>query len=118
MKLKTLYLAFCFVGTALPYWEFAPWVMQYGLNLRLLIHELFANRISAFFGMDVLISAVVLLRFVRVESARLGMRRWWLPALAVFTVGVSLGLPLFLYLRELKLENGGTIAPEHLAARL
>ena len=105
MKLKTLYLAFCFVGITLPYWEFVPWVMQHGLNLRLLLAELFANRISAFFGMDVLISAVVLLRFVRVESARLHIRGWWLPVLAVFTVGVSLALPLFLYLRELTLEK-------------
>ena len=105
MRLKTLYLAFCVVGIALPYWEFVPWVMQHGLNLRLLLAELFANRISAFFGMDVLISAVVLLRFVRVESARLHIRGWWLPVLAVFTVGVSLALPLFLYLRELTLEK-------------
>jgi uncharacterized protein DUF2834 len=105
MKLKTLYLAFCFVGLALPYWEFVPWVVQHGLNLRLFLNELFANRISAFFGLDVLISAVVLLRFIRVESARLHIRQWWLPVLAVFTVGVSLGLPLFLYLRELRLES-------------
>jgi len=111
MKLKTLYLAFCVVGIALPYWEFVPWVMQHGLNLRLLLADLFANRISAFFAMDVLISAVVLLRFIRVESARLEIRGWWLPVLAVFTVGVSLALPLFLYLRETKLEhpNSSTI---------
>jgi hypothetical protein len=108
MKLKTLYLAFCFVGIALPYWEFVPWVMQHGLNLRLLLHDLFANRIGAFFGMDVLVSAVVLLRFIRVESARLNIRNWWLPVLAVFTVGVSLALPLFLYLRELGLGTRGT----------
>lgn len=108
MKLKTLYLAFCLVGAALPYWEFVPWVLQHGLNLRLLLQELFANRISAFFGMDVLVSVVVLLRFVRVESTRLHIRRWWLPVLAVFTVGVSLGLPLFtLYAGAETREHGG-----------
>jgi Protein of unknown function DUF2834 len=105
MKVKTLYLAFCLVGLALPYWEFIPWVMQHGLNLRLLIQELFGNRISAFFGMDVLVSAVVFLSFVRAERTRLRIRAWWLPVLAVFTVGVSLGLPLFLYLREVELDK-------------
>ena len=105
MKLKTLYLAFCFVGIALPYWYFVPWVMQHGLNLRLLLHELFANRISAIFGMDVLVSAVVLLRFIRAERTRLDIRGWWLPILAVLTVGVSLALPQFLYLRERTLES-------------
>jgi hypothetical protein len=113
MKRKTVYLVFCFVGIALPYAVFVPWLMQHGLNLSLMVRELFANRVSAFFGVDVLVSAVVLLRFIRVERARLDIRLWWLPAVAVFTVGVSLGLPLFLYLRELRLENAGEreIAP-------
>jgi hypothetical protein len=34
------------------------------------VRELFANRISAFFGMDVLVSAVVLIVFMRIESRR------------------------------------------------
>jgi uncharacterized protein DUF2834 len=33
-----------------------------------------------------------------------------LPLIAVLTVGVSLGLPLFLYLRERTLEHGRTQA--------
>lgn len=107
MKPKTLYLAFCFVGVVLPYSEFVPWIVQHGLNFPLLIRELFANRISAFFGIDVLVSAIVLLRFIRVESARLDIHAWWLALVGTLTVGVSLGLPLFLYLRELRLDQPG-----------
>jgi len=55
--------------------------------------------------MDVLVSAVVLFLFMRVESVRLNIRRRWPPVLAVLTVGVSLGLPMFLYMRELRLEQ-------------
>lgn len=105
MKPKTLYLALCVAGVALPYWQFLPWVLQHGLNLPLFARELFANRIGAFFGMDVIVSAVALLAFTRIESARLGIRRRWLVVVAVLTVGVSLGLPLFLYLRELEQEQ-------------
>jgi Terpene cyclase DEP1 len=105
MKLKTIYLLLCFAGAVLPYWEFVPWVAQHGLNLALLLRELFANRISAFFGMDVVISAIVLITFMRAESARLKIPRRWLPLLAVLTVGVSLGLPMFLYMREIRLEE-------------
>jgi hypothetical protein len=105
MKPKTLYLALCLVGVLVPYWQFLPWVFQHGLNLSLFARELFANRIGAFFGMDVVVSAVVLLVFSRIEGARLGIRRRWLIVVAVLTVGVSLGLPLFLYLRELELEH-------------
>lgn len=105
MKLKTVYLGLCILGVVLPYWQFVPWVAANGLNLRLFFQQLFANRIGGFFGMDVFVSAVALLVFVRVENSRLSMRGRWLPLLAVLTVGVSLGLPLFLYLRERKLEQ-------------
>jgi len=107
MKPKTVYLALCVLGMLLPYWQFVPWAVQHGLNMPLFVHELFANRIGAFFGMDVLVSAVVLVSFVRREGARLRIKNTWLPVLAVLTVGVSLGLPLFLYLREVRLEQIG-----------
>jgi hypothetical protein len=106
MKPKTLYLVLCIMGLVLPYAEFIPWALQHGLNLPLFARELFANRIGAFFGMDVLVSTVVLIAFTRIESRRLGIRHRWLVILAVLTVGVSLGLPLFLYLREQQLESG------------
>lgn len=99
MKPKNIYLLLCFLGIALPYSEFVPWVMRNGLNMPLFLHQLMANRISAFFGADVLVSAIVLLVFVRLERSLRGFQRW-LPLVAVLTVGVSLGLPLFLYLRE------------------
>ncbi|MGA8272732.1 MAG: DUF2834 domain-containing protein [Candidatus Sulfotelmatobacter sp.] len=105
MKPKTIYLALCFIGAILPYWQFIPWVMQHGMNLPLFVRELFVNRISAFFGMDVLVSAVVLIVFMRVESARISIRWRWLPVLGLLTVGVSLGLPMFLYMRELRVEQ-------------
>lgn len=104
MKPKTLYLVLCIPGLILPYAEFVPWALQHGLNLPLFVRELFANRIGAFFGMDVLVSAVVLVAFTRIETRRVGIRHRWLVILAVLTVGVSLGLPLFLYLREQHLE--------------
>ena len=43
--------------------------------------------------------------FFAVEGRRLGMRYLWAPVVASLTVGVSLGLPLFLYLRQSRLEQ-------------
>jgi hypothetical protein len=54
MKLKTIYLILCALGIILPYWQFIPWLAANGLDIPLLVRELFANRISAFFGVDVL----------------------------------------------------------------
>lgn len=106
MKLKTIYLVLCVFGLVLPYSQFIPWVLKNGLNMPLFFQQLFANHIGAFFGMDVLVSAVALLVFVRAEGSRLSARERWWPLVAVLTVGVSLGLPLFLYMRELQLQTG------------
>ena len=105
MKLRHVYLLLCVAGFSLPYSQFVPWVMEHGFDLPLLLRELFANRIGAFFGLDVLVSAVVLIIFARTEGRRLNLPGRWLPVLAVLLVGVSLGLPLFLYLRQAHLDR-------------
>ena len=104
MNQKSMYLLLGVLGAVLPYSQFVPWIIEHGPNIELLFRQLFANRISGFFGWDVLVSAVVLVRFVRVEGKRLDMRLLWLP-IAGLAVGVSFGLPLFLYLREGALEG-------------
>lgn len=105
MKLKTTYLILCVLGVILPYWQFVPWVTANGLNTPLFFQQLFANRIGGFFAMDVFVSAVALMVFVRNESPRLSGVARWVPLIAVLTVGVSLALPLYLYLREQKREQ-------------
>jgi hypothetical protein len=106
MRLRNLYLALAVLGLVLPYCQFIPWIMEHhALNMPLFIRDLFANRISAFFAMDVIVSAVVLISFIQIEGKRLGMRALWLPIAGVLLVGVSLRLPLFLYLRQIQLDR-------------
>ena len=105
MRPKHVYLILCVLGFALPYSQFIPWVMENGVHLKLFVQQLFANRIGAFFGVDVMVSAIVLFRFVADEGRRLGIRAAWAPIVSTLLVGVSLGFPLFLYLREVKLEQ-------------
>src|SRR5215203_2900436 len=107
MRLKTAYMALCVLGVLLPYWQFAPWLWEHGPDLPLFFSQLFENRVAAFFGVDVFVSAAALLVFALSEGRRTGVCAVWPVALAVVTVGVSLGLPLFLYLRERSPERGG-----------
>ena len=100
MKPKHLYLLLCLAGTILPYWFLTPFLREHGLDLRLIVEQLFANRISSFFGMDVIVTTVCLWIFVYFEGRKVRVRRVWAPVLASLTVGVSLALPLFLFLRE------------------
>lgn len=66
------------------------------------------NPIGGFFGWDVIVSSLVLWTFVIVEGRRAGVRHLWAPIAANLAVGVSLGLPLFLYMREARLGPGGS----------
>ena len=100
MRRKNLYVILCVLGTVVPYSQFIPFLQEHGLRLGLIVKELFANHISAFFGLDVIVSSVVVWIFVGVEGRRIGVPRLWLPRAAILTVGVSLALPLFLYMRE------------------
>jgi Terpene cyclase DEP1 len=106
MKLRYLYLVLAVLGLILPYSQFVPWIMEHhALDMSIFFRDLFANRISAFFAMDVIASAVVLIVFIGGEGKRLGMRLLWLPTIGTLLVGVSFGLPLFLYLRQLQLDR-------------
>ena len=104
MRLRHVYLALCVIGALLPYSQFIPWFLEHGLDLSLFLDQLFANRIGGFFGLDIIVSSLVLWVFVFSEGGRIGMRRLWLPVLASLVVGVSLGLPLFLYMRQLHID--------------
>lgn len=106
MKLRHLYLLLAVIGLILPYSQVVPWLAEHhALNMSIFLRDLFANRISAFFAMDVIVSAVVLISFIQTEGKRLGMRVLWLPTIGTLVVGVSLGFPLFLYLRQLRLDR-------------
>jgi hypothetical protein len=105
MKARHFYLICCVLGLLLPSSQFVPWLLEHGLNIRLFFHELSANRISVFFAMDVIISAIVLIWFIQSEGKRLRVRLLWLPTLGTLLVGVSLGFPLFLFLRQTTLDR-------------
>jgi hypothetical protein len=105
MRPKHVYFVLCLAGIVLPYSQFIPFLREHGLNLGLFFQQLFANRISGFFGMEVIVSSLVLWVFVSVDGRRNRMRHLWAPIAGNLAVGVSLGLPLFLYMREARLEG-------------
>ena len=94
------YSALAIVGAFAPGAAFAPWVQANGIDPLRFAVDLFANRVSSFFALDVIVSAIVLILFVIVQGARdCVTARWW-AILATCVIGVSCGLPLFLALRE------------------
>ncbi len=105
MRPKHIYLGLCVAGTLLPVAAFLPFLREHGLDAGAFAAQLFASPVSSFFGWDVIVSSLVLWAFVALEGRRLAVSRLWMPVVANLLVGVSLGLPLFLYMRERRLER-------------
>jgi len=104
MKSNAIYVWLLALGAALPLAFFMPFLQSNGLHFRLFIQQLFANQISGFFAMDVLVSGLATIAFTLAESRRLRMRHgpWCLLGLCI---GVSVALPLFLWVRQRHLNT-------------
>ena len=105
--MQWLYLVAAVLGAALPLSQLIPFLAAHGLDVPLLFRQLFQTNASAFFGLDVIVSSVVLWLFVFSEGRRRGMKNLWLYVACNLSVGVSLALPLFLFFRERGLDAGG-----------
>lgn len=105
MVARRFYLVLCIVGTVLPLLPLARFLRENGLDPGLFIAQLFGTPVSAFFAMDVIVSSLALWVLVVVEGRRHGVRHLWAPIAANLLAGVSSGLPLFLYMRELRLSS-------------
>ena len=102
--MQWLYLAAAILGTILPLRFLVPFFLANGLNLSLFFQQLFQNNVSAFFGVDVIVSSLALWLFVFSEGRRQRMGKLWAYVICNLLVGVSLALPLFLFFRERKLQ--------------
>jgi hypothetical protein len=97
---EIVFLALAILGTILPLATFLPWLAIYGLDVTQFLTDLFANRVSAFFAWDVIISAIVVLTTLLTEREDLSRGNRTAVVLGTLLVGVSLGLPLLLFFRE------------------
>jgi phosphoglycerol transferase MdoB-like AlkP superfamily enzyme len=102
---KNIYLVLLLLGLLIPYYFLFKFLSSNGLNFSLLVQQLFANDISTFFAVDLVISILVFWIYMFAEANKLQMKNSWLYLLASLLVGLSFALPLFLYFRERKMET-------------
>lgn len=97
---RWFYLVLTLLGILLPYGALVPWVITNGLDIRLLLTEAMANPISIMAWLDVLVGAIALIGFILVDGQRNKVKYRFLAVLGTLSVGVSFGLPMYLYLKE------------------
>jgi hypothetical protein len=100
MSLRHFYLAMAVAGTVIPWLFFGSFFASHGPDLLLFLRSLFVNGAAGGFSADVLITIAVFWVWSWQDAKKNNVRRWWLIFPASFLVGLSLALPLYLYLRE------------------
>lgn len=97
--LRMTYLALAVLGAVWPMWHLLPWLVENGLSVSGLLNAWQANAAASGLLRDLLVSAIALILWILAEV--LTRRNW--PALwaipATLLIGVSCGLPLYLFLR-------------------
>ncbi len=105
--MKKVYLILAVIGTILPYYFLIQFIAENGFDVALLGQQLFANYISTFFAVDFFVSCFVFLAFMFSEVKRYSIKTvQWICLATLFSVGLSLALPLFLYCREHYITRG------------
>lgn len=103
--MKKIYFLLMILGLFLPLSQFLLWLNEIGFDISLFINTIIEDKLSLFAWLDVIISAIVLIIFIIYEGKKLSMPKIWLPIVGTLSIGVSFGLPLFLLLREIHIEN-------------
>ncbi|MEM9755999.1 MAG: DUF2834 domain-containing protein [Pseudomonadota bacterium] len=96
--MRYVYLGLAVVGV-LPWIDFYAWFQENGWSLAGMIDAWYVNRATTGLVRDLTIAAVVLTIWIVHEVVK---TRDWLRLLAIpaiYTIGLSAGLPLYLYLR-------------------
>ena len=100
--IRWLYLALAVWGAVHPMYYFTQWFAANGFDLGDLVTAWHANAASSGLVWDLTIAAIALTVWIAAETLR---RRDWLALVAIpatFGIGVSCGLPLYLFLRTRK----------------
>lgn len=97
--LRMIFLALAIWGGIHPMIYFLQWFNENGYDIGLMVEAWHANAASSGLVWDLTIAAVALTLFILTEAIS---RRNWIGLIAIpatFCIGVSCGLPLYLFLR-------------------
>jgi hypothetical protein len=98
--MRWVWLALAIWGTIHPMYWFITWFQQNTWSIMAMVDAWHVNAATSGLVWDLTIAAVTLTVWVLVDSIR--TRNWWglLAIPATYCIGVSCGLPLYLFLRR------------------
>jgi hypothetical protein len=105
--LRWIYLALAVAGAVLPWLANLAYIQEYGgsFDLTQFVQLASANPAAASLSRDLAIGATAVLIWIVQEARRLQMRGLPVVLLLCVAVAFACGAPLFLYLRERRLDE-------------
>ena len=97
--MRNVYLILAIIGAIVPMYYFISWFEEFGYDLGAMVEAWNVNDATTALTYDLTIAATALLVWIIAETGR---SKAWLNLIAIpatFCIGVSCGLPLYLYLR-------------------
>ena len=102
------YLVLALFGAILPWQanlEFMQAATSPGFDLPGFIQDANLTAASRSLSRDLLIGATAISIWIVTEGRRLQVKRWWIAVIASFSISFACGAPLFLFLREWRLDE-------------
>jgi hypothetical protein len=104
---RTLYLVLAVAGLVIPWYFNLQYMEQAGgaFDMSDFMADAAANPAGQSLSWDLGIACIAGLSWIFFEARRLGMRFFWLYIVLAFTVAYAFAFPLFLFMRQGKLET-------------
>jgi hypothetical protein len=103
---RGFYVAMMVVGTIGPWYFFSGHIGANGVDLMAFMGALYGNQAAGGAMTDLLISAFIFWVWSYGDARENSVGNWWLVLPATLAVGLSLALPLYLWMRAGELQNG------------
>ena len=105
--LKWIYLFLAILGAVLPTLANIEFAKTYGpsFDIQLFLEMANNNPASQSLSRDLFVGSTAVFVWIISESKRLQMKNLWVVILTTFTIAFAFSAPLFLYLRELRIEE-------------
>ncbi len=105
--LKLVYLSLALLGAILPTLANIEFIKLYGpgFDLSNFIELSSINPAAQSLSRDLLVSSSAIFVWMIVESRKLKMKNVWIIVLSTFLIAIAFSAPLFLFLRELRIDE-------------
>jgi len=99
-SIRNFYILMAVLGVVVPWYFFAGFILQNGMNIGAFLKALFVNGAAGGFSADIFLTATVFWVWSFLDAKKEHIKGWSLVVPATFFVGLSLALPLYLILRS------------------